>query len=394
MNRTAILTSLSILIGASGASAQFPQIRGYYLNVPTWSDSNLIAVGGLGDLNRLRLMSEPDYGDFRLQVAYEQLLNLSQRAGGGTSGSFVGIVPSGGEWLDLQWTIEETDHVIWAHRFDRLNLAWAPSQLLDVTLGRQAISWATTLFLTPADPFVPFDPSDPFREYRAGVDALRVQFFPGPLSDIDLVVRAADYSTGETVTVLGRGRTVLKSWELSAWLGALHDEPALAVGAAGAVGPVAVRGEAALREEGDDAVFRGTVGIDGRLDLLSRDLYFVLEYQHDGFGAGRSTELLQVVQSAAFARGELQVLGRDEFVAQGSYQVHPLWGISFFLLTNLNDPSALLSPSLSYSVSNEVSASGGLFFGFGDDEPSPATPIPSEYGLVPAFVYLSVTVFF
>jgi hypothetical protein len=230
--------------------------------------------------------------------------------------------------------------------------------------------------------------------YRAGVDALRVQFFPGPLSDIDLVVRAADYETGETLTVLGRGRTVWKSWELSAWLGALHDEPALAVGAAGGVGAVAVRGEASLREEGDAVIFRGTVGIDGRLDLWDRDFYYVLEYQHDGFGAGSSAELLQVVQSPAYARGELQVLGRDEFVVQGSYQLHPLWGLSLFLLANLNDPSALLSPAASYSISNEVSASGGLFFGFGDDAPSLAAPVPSEYGLVPALGYLSVTVFF
>jgi hypothetical protein len=393
VKRATALASVAVLLGAAIANAQIPQIRGYYLNVPTWSDSNLAAVGGFGDINRLRLMSEPNFGDFRIQVAYEHLLQLSQRAGSSASGLFVGA-PGGGEWLDLQWVIEETDHVSWAHRFDRLNIGWAPSDALDMVLGRQTISWATTLFLTPADPFIPFDPSDPFRVYRAGVDAFRLQFFPGPLSDFDFVVRPADFSTGETLSVLGRGRTVWKSWELSGWLGMLYDEPAAALGAAGGIGAIAVRAEAVVQRDDSVAVLRGTIGIDGLINAWGKDLYYVFEYQRDGFGAANSAELVQVIQSRAFAQGQLQVLGRDELVAQGSYQLHPLWAVTLLVMTNLDDPSVLFSPAASYSVSNEISASAGFFLGFGDDTPSLASPIPSEYGLVPAFLYLSVEVFF
>ena len=395
MSRVGILVALAAgLTGIETATAQLLDLRGYYLNVPTWSDSTLAVPGGLADLNRLRFMTESHLGALDFDVAYEQLLAWSQRPGGAPSGLLVNVVPGGGEWLDLQWTIEETDHVTWSHRFDRLAVSWSPATWMAIAVGRQAISWATTLSLTPADPFVPFDPSDPFREYRAGVDALRVQFFPGPLSDIDLVVRPARYETGQTLTVLGRGRAVWKSWELSAWLGALHDEPAVAVGAVGALGPVAVRGEATLREEGDSLVVRGAVGLDGRIDAMGRDVFYSLEYQHDGFGASRPEDLLASAQSAAFARGELQVLGRDELVAQGSYQVHPLWGVHLFVLANLHDPSTLVSPAVSYSIGNEISARGGWFFGFGDDTPRSAAPIPSEYGLVPLFLYVSLSLFF
>jgi len=394
VSRSAIPALLAGIIGVASATAQLPEIRGYYLNVPTWSDSNLATTGGLGDLNRLRLMTEPRTGAFEFRVAYEQILSWSERAGRAGSGLFVTVVPSGGEWLDLQWTIEESDHVSWSHRFDRLAVTWSPARWVTVAAGRQAISWASTLSLTPADPFVPFDPSDPFREYRAGVDALRLQFFPGPLSDFDLVVRPASYASGETLTALGRGRTVWRSWELSAWLGALHDEPAVAVGAVGAIGPVAVRGEATLRQDGDSVVFRGALGLDGRLAAMGRDLYYGLEYQRDGFGASRPEDLLVTAQSGAFARGELQVLGRDELVAQGSYQVHPLWTIHLFVLTNLDDPSTLVSPAASYSAGNEVAARGGVFFGLGDDASRSTAPIPSEYGLVPLLLYASLSVFF
>lgn len=395
MRRTTVLACLALLGGASVARAQLPEIRGYYLNVPTWSDSTSFNVGGFGDLNRLRLMTGPRYAAFGLQVAYEQLLNITQRAGGDLSGIFGdAVVPGGGEWLPLEWTLERSDHLSWRHRFDRLNLSWSPGRAAQLVAGRQAISWATTLFLTPADPFVPFDPSDPFREYRAGIDAVRMQLFPGPLSDIDLVVRAAEYRTHTTLTALARGRTVWRSWELSGWFGVLHDEAALAVGAVGALGTVAVRGEAELRDADRELVFRGALGIDGRIDVLGKDLYYVFEYQRDGFGASHPAELVDVVVSDAFIRGELQVLGRDELVAQGSYQIHPLWTLDVLALTNLDDPSLLLTPAASYSLSDEAVARSGLFLGFGDDTATLERPIPSEYGLVPAFVYLSATIFF
>lgn len=394
MRRKALLALLVIVFGGEGANAQLPEIRGYYLNVPTWSDANQFAAGGLGDINRFRLMAEPSLGDFTYQVAYEHLLSLTQRVGADPSGIFVGVSSGGGEWLPLQWTIEETDHVAWRHQFDRLNVSWAPGDASEMVVGRQTASWATTMFLTPADPFLPFDPSDPFRVYRAGIDAFRFQYFPGPLSDIDFVVRPADYSNGNTLSVLARGRTVWRSWEVSGWLGMLHDEPAAAIGAAGGIGAVAVRGEVTLQESDGEMALRGTVGIDGRFVVWGRDLFYVVEYQRDGFGAGTSAELLEVVRSDAFARGQLQVLGRDELVLQGAYQPHPLWGLTLLTITNLDDPSALLSPGVSYSLSNEMSASGGLFFGLGDDTPSIESPLPSEYGLVPTFVYVSATVFF
>jgi hypothetical protein len=49
----------------------------------------------------------------------------------------------------------------------------------------------------------------------------------------------------------------------------------------------------------------------------------IAEYQHDGFGAASSEDLLGVVASDPFQRGELQVLGRDVLAVQGSYQIHP-----------------------------------------------------------------------
>jgi hypothetical protein len=63
-------------------------------------------------------------------------------------------------------------------------------------------------------------------------------------------------------------------------------------------------------------------------------------------------------------------------------------------LWNLNDKSALLSPSFAYSAGDDVSLTGGLFFGLGDGALTPTQPVPSEFGLASNTGFLSLSWFF
>ena len=253
----------------------------------------------------------------------------------------------------------------------------------------------TTLFLTPSDPFAPFGPADPFRVFRAGVDAARLRVFPGPLSEIDVVVRATQTEVGEEVTALGRGLTTWRNWELSGWAGSLYGSAAGAVGATGALGPWAVRAEVVTRARDDTVVVRGTMGVDRQFQLGRRDAGIVVEYQHDGLGAASVDEYAEILASDTFRRGEHQVLGRDETVLQLSYQAHPLWSLAGLWLWNLNDRSALLAPSFSYSAADEATISGGVFVGLGAGEPPfEGRPFSSEYGASGTTGYLSMSWFF
>ena len=69
MKRASLLALAIALFGASQSYAQLPSVRGYYLNVPLWSDSTPLAVGGLGDLQRLRLMTSPTIGPVDHEVS-------------------------------------------------------------------------------------------------------------------------------------------------------------------------------------------------------------------------------------------------------------------------------------------------------------------------------------
>jgi hypothetical protein len=225
------------------------------------------------------------------------------------------------------------------------------------------------------------------------VDAARVQGYPGPFSQLDLVVRPADTPVGNTLTALARALTKRGVWDLSAWAGALHDQPAAAVGAAGTIGGSALRFEAELRRVPDQSpVWRGAAGLDRRFALWGRDLTVVVELQHDDFGASFAGQLPEVAASDPARRGELQVLGRDELTAQASWQVHALAALELVTLVNLHDGSALWAPGVSISASEWLSVRLGADVGSGPG--TPGAPPASEFGASPSFGYLSLSAYF
>ncbi|MDH3456731.1 MAG: hypothetical protein OER90_07790 [Gemmatimonadota bacterium] len=394
MRVSALVLGLAAVMPAA-AQAQRPQwapvLRGYFLNVPIASAAGPFSDAVAADVQRLRLMARSSYGPLSVDVAYEHVLTLRSEA---TVGLFAGLSPTGtgGDWLPLQGSLLQKDHIDWQHRVDRASLAYGVGSA-EATIGRQPISWATTLFLTPADPFVPFDPSDPFREYRRGVDAVRLRGFPGAFSEIDLAFRVANTPIGRTVSAAGRGRAAVGAWEFLGWAGVVHDDPAVSVAATLSIGGAVLRTESVVRRANDETVFRATIGADRSFVVWDRNVYVVLEYQRDGFGAASGDDLIATLLSEPARRGELQVFGRDEVVVQGSLELHPLVNVSALVIWNVNDPSALLGPAASYSAADEVAVRGGVYFGAGRGTTASGL-LGSEFGAVPTTAYASVTWFF
>ena len=391
--RALIASVIWVASGAADLRGQLLDVSAYYFNLGSGSGKSPVSDAGASNFQRLRLMWAPDVGPLALDVAYEHALLLNSTDVLGT-GSGILVPEASGNRLTLEWTVDDGDHFSWRHRFDRLSLTLPLGGAIEMSVGRQVVSWASTFILTPADPFTPFDPSDPFREYRAGVDAFRFQAYPGPFSEIDIVVRPISAIDGDQITALARGKTNWRGWDLGAWGGVLFDEPAGALSLVGALGPWAVRSEVALRSEANDVIVRGTVGVDRLFSVWGRDLYLIAEYQHDGFGAASSEDLFDVVMSDPFLRGELQVLSRDVLAVQASYQIHPLWGVDLLTITSLVDGSALLSGGGSWSVGSNSSLRGGFFIGIGDDTFDLSTGFRSEFGARPSVVYVSLSHFF
>jgi hypothetical protein len=375
------------------ATSQKLDVTGYALGVAVASGSSALVPSGTTLLGRARIMPKFTDGPFTVDVAYEHVLQRTPAGGGFAITSPGGTTGGSSDWMGLDWTIRSTSRSDWRQRFDRLNVSVNAGPLA-VTVGRQAISWATTLILTPADPFAPFSPSDPFREYLGGVDAVRVQTFPGPFSEVEAVVRGADTPDGRTLTALARAQTSRGGWAVGAWGGILHDQNAGAVFATGAVRATGVRMAAAIRRApSGGGTVRAAVGVDERFTVYGRDLYAVVEVQYDGFGASDAAGLLAAATSAPYGRGEMQVLGRWETATQVRYQIHPLVSVDVLALGNLDDGSVLVAPGLTWSATASMSVRAGAFSGMGRGGLTLSGP-RSEYGEVPRLGYLAVSWFF
>jgi len=390
--RAWIAFTVCLAVGAGDLDGQVSDLSAYYLNLFSHSDASPGRDSGLVDYQRLRFMWGLALGPMSLDVAYEHTLQLHAEGVLGTGA--VGLVPGSGiNWLELDWTASESDRVSWRHRVDRIALTVPVGGSVEVSAGRQVVSWASTIILTPADPFTPFDPADPFREYRAGIDALRVRAYLGAFSEMDMVVRPTSGTGGDRLTALVRGRTNWRGWDVAGWGGVLFDDAAGALSAVGALAGWAVRTELSIRDDEAGAAFRGTVGVDRRFAVGGRDLYLIVEYRRDDFGAADPDELFETTLTAPFQRGEMQLLGRDALAGQASYQVHPLWAVDLLTLGSLSDGSILLSGGVSWAFGSNSSLRGGAFVGVGDDALGPAV-IGSEFGAAPTVLYLSLTHFF
>ena len=386
--------ALAALLVPISATAQQPGLSGYYLNVFTHVAESLIGSAGVSDVQRLRVMWNASPGPLRIDAAYEHTLTLRQ------AGTSVGAqlftatgTESGGDWLPLDGEIESSERMLWRHRVDRLSVQVDLGANADLIVGRQPVSWATTLFLTPADPFSPFDPADPFREYRGGVDAVRLRVYRGAFTQFEVVARIG---ARESVTVLGRVSSNVRGWDLGAWGGVVHDTFGAAVFLSGSVGLWALRAEAAVREDGNSVALRGAVGMDRTFAVAGRDLYLVLEVQRDGLGATSPAGLLVAAASRAFSQGEMQVLGREVGAVQLSYTLHPLVSASGLVLGNFRDGSFVASPGVSWSASESVALRVGAYFGVGDGVAVDGTGVRlgSEFGALPRVVFGSLNWFF
>ncbi|MYB98273.1 MAG: hypothetical protein F4X60_06935 [Gemmatimonadetes bacterium] len=396
--------ALAALLFPISATAQQLGLSGYYLNVGTHVAGSLLGPAGVSDVQRLRVMLNASPGPLRLDAAYEHTLSLRQAGAAGAQLFTATGTESGGDWFSLGGELDSGERtlgghrvdMVWRHRVDRLSVRVDLGSSADLIVGRQPISWATTLFLSPADPFSPFDPADPFREYRAGVDAARLRIYRGAFTQFEVVARPARLGERETLTVLGRASSNHQGWDFGVWGGSLHGTFGGAAFLSGSVGLWALRAEGVLRAVDKRAVARGAIGVDRTFAIAGRDLYVVIEVQRDGFGATSPDELLAVAGSRPFGQGEMQVLGRAVGAVQLSWTLHPLVSASGLLLGSFHDRSFIASPGVSWSVSESVAVRGGVYLGVGEGAAVRGTEvrIGSEFGALPRVMFGSLNWFF
>ncbi len=318
--------------------------------------------------------------------------------------------------LDASWNVLDRGRSQSTVFFDRFN-AKISFDWGDVTSGRQAITFGKTYFWNPLDVFFPFDATQFDRDYKPGVDALRIDIPLGLFSGINVVGAAGpkvgisqEMQSGNNPqdaswygsALLARLFTNASGWDFSFQGGKIYGGWHLGAGVVGDLGPVQIRAEAAqflavqseplpLPLKGDlyNDNFQGVFGLGHRFEnRLSLDF----EYFYNG--AGDPNHLNAGLVRTEF--GSSLQMSRHLMGLMVRYEFTPIVVGQLAAISSLSDGSTQLQPLLTVSLSNEMDLLFGAMLNFGPPPKGigPELEIRSEFGTQPDIFFWEWKLYF
>jgi len=247
---------------------------------------------------------------------------------------------------------------------------------VDVSIGRQAVTWGTSQILKPADLWTTFSPFDLDTSQKRGVDAVRAVAALTDTIELDAII-ADRGRLDETAEDLSGGvRATFYLPAADVWVGAAKawEQVALMAGVSAEVGPVKLRSEV-LASYGDDGVDhpRATVGVDW---FHGADFLIGAELHYSGLNG----------RPQALSRGEIYLQEEWYTAVYATYKPHELVTLTLSpLLSIAEDTSAVISWSAGYQVGDDVDLGVGAFHGVGAQA--------SEFGQLGHMVYIQLSAF-
>ncbi len=357
---TVAVLAVILMCSAQDAVAQTIQTHGYFKNLGIATTS--IIEGDTRYLNlsrfRLKLISDP-----LPAVHWELWIDTEALAGSFlTSLDFdIGRSLDRREWIDLDWILVTASQLRVEQRVFR-GFATIRAGRTTVTLGRQRIAWGTGFAWNPTDLLNPYNPAAVELGEKTGVDAVHVGYAAGDFSRIEAAFAPGD--TSEDMAVAARVSAHVGEYDVSGMGGYFRRDWVVGGDFAGYLGDAGLRGEAAVTfPEFESPYLRFTVALDRS---FANDYYGFLEYYFNGLGTTDKDEydFFEALRTGLFN------VARDYLAVAVVKSVTPLLGASVYGLVNIDDGSALLGPSLTYSLgdNSELGLATYFFVGKGDTE--------------------------
>ena len=288
------------------------------------------------------------------------------------------------------------------HEVDRLALSFHLPRV-ELTVGRQALGWGRGMMFGAVDVFAPFTPLEVDREWRRGVDAVRVDVRLTPRTSVEVVGVFGDHLDRSAFAGRLRGylgpvdAEVVGGWRAKDWFvgvtasASLFDAEFHGELAAFFL-PVPWRYGGALGN--DRLVLKAVLGASYQFNV-GEGLRAVVEYHASGFGLPFPASALDLAGDSAlqsrFLRGDFQILGRHVLGASLSYPVDLTLATSLQVLIDPLDGSGVVAPTVNWDLAENVSLLAGAYFGWG------ALPqvldLRSQFGATPLTVLVQLRVY-
>lgn len=423
MNRRAAMCGLCAVLWGGPLFADSLEFAGYWKSFMSATDvRDSYRRLGLWDRGvlwsdvervRLKLQGKPAEeiawgAHYEAALHWGDTVKLRKRMEEEDVGDVFGSVGERRRFMDLEDEIFDDEAETMNHGFERLWVRLEPDPRLQLTVGRQAVSWGSGLIWSPVDLFAAFSPTEIDREEKLGVDVVRLVLQPHPNLSVDVVGEPLDCdehwtANGDDSSLAARLGTHLGEYDLHLCGGAVQSDLVLGGDFSGYLGDAGFHGEALrtwVDESGQRDYFRGLLGIDYAF-AAAWNPYVAVEYFYNGLGeddpddyaARRAESSVQRV----FERGIAYNVGRDYL--GGTFRVQPnaLWTVQATTLANLRDGSFREFATLAWSAAENfdliVGADVGLgpatgeFAGWTDEDAGVSVGLPDLYYLYAKFYF-------
>ncbi len=344
------------------------------------------------EVGRVKWLVSGDH--WRLEIHDRLQARVTSQAGDQVVGFGVSTVPD--RLVDLSSDFIDRDRLHVWHDVDRLSLS-VFTDAVDVTLGRQAITWGTAAIFPVADLWSHFAPFEQETEEKPGVDAVRALFYPAEGLEVDAV--AAYRGSADDASAGVRGTLSLPGADVWAGAGKFWREAIIMAGFAVLGDETKLRLEAAFPwylDGGDAQRPRITAGVD----WIRGTLVLTGEYHYNGIGAAVAADYARLAADPRVLRGETYYLGRHYLGALASWSpdVENRLTLATSALVNLGDGSAALTPVATYDMGQATRLSLGALLSSGEPPTfqiqPPAVRFGSEFGAYGSALFTMLSVYF
>lgn len=295
-------------------------------------------------------------------------------------GESVEKIPFYSSLIESKQGLVDMDVLLWDEKktigyaeIDRLWLDYVKDDW-QFTVGRQRIAWGTSWAWNPTDLFNPKDVLDFDYEEMPGADAVRIQYYTGPVTKVELAVSPGKRKED----LIAAGLISFNQWnyDFNFIAGYKKERWVLGGGWVGDISNAGFRGEIlvsqAPKKNYDSPMYQFL-----NLEPLSSDapdVSFVISgdytlpnsfYIHtEILFNSRGTKSYASLYRAEAVELDLLTPARWSVFQEFAYQFTPLFRGSIFSIYNPNDKSFVIVPSATYSVKTNLDFYlTGLFFG-------------------------------
>jgi hypothetical protein len=264
------------------------------------------------------------------------------------------------DFVDLDLILWDANRSLGYLEIDRLWFDWYTKDL-QITIGRQRVAWGTAWVWNPTDLFNPLDVLDFDYEERPATDAVRIQYYTGVVTKLDVAYKPANDPINQVLAGL---------WSINNWnydfnfIAGMRFKRWLAgFSWAGDVYGGGFRGEMLISEAPNQPDTNSTLHSVGESPLSSFDkpmlsivlsgdytfpntFYIHTEVLYNNNGKTSNTFLFL---QEAYDLGMLTA-ARWSIYQEFSYGITPLMRGSLFGIYNPNDKSFVIVPSITYSL--------------------------------------------